>query len=59
MGRIIKTGWALQWAPREGMQTILQTVPDDKDDGKRIKTGVDLTYMDASTAEAAMQPHRA
>ena len=25
-------------------------------DGKSIKTGVDLTYMDASTEEAAMQP---
>ena len=28
-------------------------------DGKSIKTGVDLTYMDASTVEAAMQPCRA
>nr|POE55434.1 hypothetical protein CFP56_61576 [Quercus suber] len=25
-------------------------------DGKHIKTGVDLTYMDASTVEAAIQP---
>ena len=28
-------------------------------DGKSIKTGVDLTYMDASTVEATMQPCRA
>ena len=38
----------------------VETVPDDKDDGKHILTRVDLTYINASiTAEAAMQPHRA
>ena len=32
---------------------------DVSKDGKHIKIGVDHTYMDASTVEAAMQPYRA
>ena len=38
---------------------LVELEPNVTKDGKRIKTRVDLTYMDASTVEAAMQPCRA
>ena len=38
---------------------LVDLEPNVTKDGKRIKTRVDLTYMDASMVEAAMQPCRA
>ena len=37
----------------------MESKTKDIENGKRLKTEKDLTYRDASMAEAVMQPHRA